>query len=252
MEKLSVVIITLNEEKHLETCLKSVIDVADEVLVLDSFSTDRTKSICLEAGAVFHEHAFDGYISQKNRALKMAKYDLVLSLDGDEAISEDAHRQILSIKNNRTADGYYFKRKNNYCGKWMEFTSMYPDRKLRLFDRRKASWSGYDPHDFVQMRPDSKTEKIEVDLIHWVYSDIKDHRNKAEKFSSIAAQSYFDQKKPSKTTDKFTHSTWRYIDELLLKGGILEGWRGMKFARISAWYVYQKYQKLEKLYAERS
>jgi len=252
MEKLSVVIITLNEEKHLKTCLASVKDVADEILVLDSYSTDKTKAICQEAGASFHEHAFDGYVSQKNRAVQMAKHDLILSLDGDEAISTAANNQILAIKKDRKADGYYFKRKNNYCGKWMEFTSMYPDRKLRVFDRRRASWTGYDPHDFIQMRVDSKTEKIDADLIHWVYADIKEHRNKAEKFSSIAAQAYYKMRKPSRITDKFTHSFWRYIDELIFKGGILEGWRGMKFARISAWYVYQKYLKLEKLYAERS
>jgi len=185
MEKISVVIITYNEEEHLSMCLDSVEAIADEVLILDSFSTDRTKDICIEAGVQFFEHAFDGYVSQKNRAMKMASYDLILSLDGDEALSEEAKLEIIKLKENPLADGYIFNRRNHYCGRWMRFTSLYPDRKLRLFDRRKAKWTGFDPHDRIEMTNEANIRKIQSDILHWVISDRTDHLKKIDNFSTF-------------------------------------------------------------------
>ncbi|WP_338356856.1 glycosyltransferase family 2 protein [Yeosuana marina] len=142
MIKLSAVIITYNEEEHLEKCLRSLIDVADEIIVVDSFSTDKTPEICNSFNVTFHQHAFEGYIEQKNYAVSLAKHDYILSLDGDEALSETLKSSILKVKNNYQFDGYYCNRLNNYCGQWIKHSDWYPDRKLRLFKKESGEWKG--------------------------------------------------------------------------------------------------------------
>ena len=133
--KLSAVIITFNEEAHLEKCLTSLENLADEILVVDSHSTDSTKLICQRFNVRFLEQKFLGYREQKNFALEKAKYDYILSLDGDEALSETLKNSILEVKKNWIKDGYYCNRMNNYCGQWIKNSDWYPDRKLRLFKK---------------------------------------------------------------------------------------------------------------------
>lgn len=252
MARISVVIITFNEGEHLSQCLDSVKAIADEILVLDSFSTDRTQEICINAGVRFYEHAFDGYVSQKNRAMKMASHDLILSLDGDEALSEEAGLEILKIKENPLADGYIFNRRNHYCGRWMKYTSLYPDRKLRLFDRRKARWAGYDPHDHIEMNSGTAINRIKGDILHWVISDRTDHLKKVDNFSSVAAKAYFSEGRKKGLMARYSHSLWRFLLEYILKRGFLEGRLGWQFSFLSARYVFLKYKKLSKHYEGRS
>jgi glycosyltransferase involved in cell wall biosynthesis len=130
MQKISVVIITYNEEKDIGRCLDAVKDVADDIVVVDSFSTDRTEEICKEKGARFVQHKFEGHIQQKNWAITQARYPHVLSLDADEVVSERLQKEILKVKENWQADGYYFNRMTNYCGKWIKHCGWYPDRKI--------------------------------------------------------------------------------------------------------------------------
>ncbi|MEA1875741.1 MAG: glycosyltransferase family 2 protein [Bacteroidota bacterium] len=250
MEKLSVVIITFNEGEHLSKCLDSVKAVADEVLVLDSFSTDRTQEICIEAGVRFYEHTFDGYVSQKNRAMEMASHNLILSLDGDEALSEEASLEILKLKENPLADGYVFNRRNNYCGKWMRYTSLYPDRKLRLFDPRLAKWTGHDPHDRIEMPNGANICRIQGDILHWVISDRADHLRKIDNFSTVAAEAYFSKGIKKGLLARYSHSLWRLLVEFIFRGGLMEGRLGWQFSFLSAKYVYLKYKKLSDHYAK--
>src|ERR1035438_9055737 len=119
MENLSVVIITYNEEKNIARCLESIREVADEVIVMDSFSTDRTEQICKEKDVRFYQHAFEGHIEQKNYAAMFTNYPFVLSLDADEALSETLIRNILQVKCKRVCDGYEMSRLTNYCGTWI-------------------------------------------------------------------------------------------------------------------------------------
>lgn len=252
MEKLSVVIITFNEEEHLPACLTSVQKVADEILVLDSYSSDNTEKICKEFGVIFKQHRFDGYISQKNRALAMAKHHLVLSLDGDEALSSEAIEAVTQIKSERKADGYRFRRRNNYCGRWMRFTSMYPDRKIRLFDRRKATWGGYDPHDCIIMTKGAVVHPLRANILHYVFATREEHLKKVLSFSEIAAKAYYEKGRKSKAHKKYINSAWRFINEWVIRGGFLEGHTGWQFSILSARYVWLKYKKLENLYAERN
>ncbi|WP_315818708.1 glycosyltransferase family 2 protein [Paraflavitalea speifideaquila] len=161
MSFLSVVIITFNEEKNIKRCLESVQSVADEVIVVDSLSTDGTKRICNEFGVRFIEQAFLGYIEQKNFALDQASHDLVLSLDADEAIDEVLKGAILRVKQEGVAaDGYIMSRCSNYCGKWIRHGTWYPDRKLRLFNRQKARWGGVNPHDKIVLGAGARTGRL--------------------------------------------------------------------------------------------
>ena len=131
MTKLSVVIITFNEEKNIARCLDSIESIADDIIVVDSFSTDQTKQICSQFNVRFIQHEFEGHIEQKNWALQQAKYPHVLSLDADEALTEPLQTLVRSIKENWTADGYTMNRLTNYCGQWIKHCGWYPDRKLR-------------------------------------------------------------------------------------------------------------------------
>ena len=144
---ISAVIIAFNEEKNIERCILSLKNVVDEIVVVDSFSKDKTKEICLAHNVVFIEHSFKGHIEQKNWAYTQASNNYVLSLDADEALSDELKNSILAIKNNWKNDGYAFNRLTSYCGKWIKHCGWYPDIKLRLWDRRKGTWKGINPHD---------------------------------------------------------------------------------------------------------
>ncbi len=221
-------------------------------MVLDSFSTDATPSICQEAGVRFIQHEFDGYVSQKNRALSLARNDWVLSLDGDEALNEEARQSVGDVLQNPDADGFVFNRRNHYCGRWMQYTSLFPDRKLRLFNKNKAEWMGYDPHDRVQLHPGGSQKRLPGELLHWVIQDRADHLHKVEIFSSLNAEAYYQAGKKALAGSASLHATWRFIKEYFINLGVLEGKLGFQFSSLSARYVFLKYSKLRKLHAERS
>src|SRR5690606_7424734 len=136
---------------NIERCLQSVTEVADEIVVLDSVSTDRTKEICLRYSAKFYEHPFDGHIEQKNRAITYASHPHILSLDADEALDAELIEEIKKVKRNFPKQGYYMNRLTNYCGHWVRHCGWYPDRKLRLWDSRCGKWTGINPHDRFEL-----------------------------------------------------------------------------------------------------
>ena len=140
---LSAVIITKNEEKNIARCLGFFIKiVADEIVVVDSYSTDKTEEICLNYNVRFIKHHFEGHIEQKNYALSQATYQHVISLDADEALDEEMQNSVLEVKKDWSFDGYTMNRLTNYCGKWIWHGNWYPDTKLRLWDKSKGQWGG--------------------------------------------------------------------------------------------------------------
>ncbi|MBP6695884.1 MAG: glycosyltransferase family 2 protein, partial [Saprospiraceae bacterium] len=142
MESLSVVIITLNEEKNIGRCLDSVKDIADEIIVIDSFSTDQTQKICDSYGATFIQKEWLGYVETKNFAIQQSSFNLILSLDADESLTDKLKNSVKLVKDNRNEDGYILNRLTNYCGQWIYHSGWYPDKKLRLFDKTKGGWHG--------------------------------------------------------------------------------------------------------------
>lgn len=248
MPKISAVIITLNEERNIERCLNSVLKVADEIVVVDSFSTDSTRSICEKFGARFIQNTFTGYRDQKNFAIEQASFDFILSLDADEALSPELEKSILEVKNNWTCDAYKFSRLNNYCGQWIYHSNWYPDRKIRLFDRRKGRWGGLNIHETVKMQPGSKICTLPGDLLHWSLHTYEEHIDKANRFSTISANEYYRMGVKSSIFKIIFNSSWRFFKAYFLKLGFLDGYNGFVISSLSAYTSFLKYIKLHQLY----
>ncbi len=250
MPKLSVVIITYNEEKNIGRCIDSIRDIADDIVVVDSFSTDKTKQIVKENGARCIEHKFEGHIQQKNWAISQAKYPHILSLDADEMPDDTLKQEIIKIKEHWQYDGYTFNRLNNYCGKWLKHCGWYPDRKLRLWDSSKGSWGGENPHDTFQMIEGSKIAHIKGDLLHYSFYSISGHILQVNKFTDIGAKAAFVKGKRSSTLKIFILPKWKFIRDYIFKLGFLDGLTGYTVCKISAHATFLKYVKLRKIQQE--
>lgn len=253
MPKLSVVIITFNEEKNIARCLESVKDIADEIVVLDSFSKDKTKQICETYGVKFFEHAFDGHIQQKNRAISYSSNPHILSLDADEALDETLRNSIKKVKQNWTHDGYYMNRLTNYCGHWVKHCNWYPDTKLRLWDSSKGSWTGINPHDKYELREgDKNTKHLKGDILHYSYYTQQDHYKQVEYFTNIASKAYVEAGKKAPFYKLFVNPVAKFIDHYILHLGFLDGKAGYLISRISAYAAYLKYKKIRELYKQQA
>ncbi|WP_299368594.1 glycosyltransferase family 2 protein [Winogradskyella sp.] len=253
MLKLSGVIITFNEERNIEKCLQSLVNVVDEIVVVDSFSTDQTKTICQRYNVKFIEQKFLGYVEQKNFALKQTAYDHVVSLDGDEALSEQLQQSIINSKGNWQYDGYYANRFNNFCGQWIKYSDWYPNKKLRVFDKTKAEWKGINPHDNVQLyNSKAKTGHLKGDILHWTYQTYDEMDKKTEYFSSIAAKAYFDNRKTAPFWKLLWNPSWAFFKAYFLRLGFLDGKNGFRICYQTGKITYLKYYKLRGLYRAKS
>ena len=248
--KLSLVVITYNEEKNIGRCLDSVKDVVDDIVVVDSYSIDRTEEICVQKGARFISHTFHSHIDQKNWAITQARYPHILSLDADEALSEQLRNSILEAKNNWKYDGYYFNRLNNYCGKWIRHTTWYPSRKLRLWDSRKGHWGGVNPHDKYILDPGTEMQYLKGDLLHYTFYNFEEHEKQVARFSSIIAQSYFDMGIRTSLVKRILHTSWRFMNNYIIRLGFLEGYTGFTISRLGARGVRLRHLKLRDLWRE--
>lgn len=248
MLPLSVVIITFNEERNIERCLAAVRDIADEIVVLDSLSSDRTKEICLAHGARFFEQPFLGYVEQKKRALEFASHDHVLSLDADEVLSDELRQSILAVKGNWQHDGYCFNRLTNYCGSWVRHSGWYPDRKLRLFDRRAGKWCGDTIHERYLLDNGSLPHLIAGDLLHYSYDTIDQHLDQIKKFTTIMAQVQFQKGKRPGLVKLIFNPLWCFIRQYFIRLGFLDGFHGLVICVLSACANFVKYSKTRDLF----
>ena len=249
MLKLSGVIITFNEERNIEQCLHSLVNVVDEIIVVDSFSTDNTKAICKRFDVKFIEQKFLGYIEQKNFALTQASYDHIVSLDGDESLSETLQKSIIDLKSNWKFDGYFANRFNNFCGQWIKHSDWYPNKKLRVFDRRCAEWKGINPHDNVQLHDvKAKSGHLKGDILHKTYQTYSEFNQKTEYFSTIAAKAYYNIGKKAPIWKIIWNPTWAFFKTYFLRLGILDGFNGYVIAVQTANITFLKYSKLRELY----
>ncbi len=248
MNQLSVAIITFNEENNIGRCIQSVRGLADEVLVIDSFSTDNTPQICWDAGIRFEQHTFEGYIEQKNYALSRCTHRWVLALDADEALSPELFESIRQQKSEGfPGDGYTMNRLTNYIGKWVRHSGWYPDRKLRLFDRTKARWGGLNPHDKVIFDGHANIKHLPGDLLHYSYNKPEDHSFQIEHFSTIGAKTYFEKGRGSNILVLWFSPVVKFVRDYFIKLGVLDGATGLRIAMLSARATYLKYLKIRYL-----
>lgn len=247
MPKISAVIITYNEEMLIGRCLASLEGIADEIVVVDSFSTDGTEEVCNKYNVRFVKHAFEGFRDQKNYSLKVATYKNILSLDADEALSDKLRESILAIKDNWKYDSYLFNRKSNYCGRWIKFSGWYPDRQLRLFHAEDGKWGELNLHERFILSNGASIGKLEGDLLHWPFFSLEDHVEKMGKYAVIGAEEYH---KAGKTAYFFTpwlHGSWGFFRTYFVNLGFLDGHKGFMICSLYGKSAFKKYKYLRML-----
>lgn len=246
--KLSVAIITFNEERNIERCLQAVKPLADEIVVVDSFSKDRTEEICRQWGALFIQHPFEGHIQQKNFALQQCSGDWILSVDADEAPAPELVEQIKRAITESSFGGYSMNRLTNYCGHWVRHCGWYPDTKLRLVKRDQAMWKGVNPHDKLEMAQQQPIGWLKGDLLHYSYYTSDDHYRQIEYFGDIAARALFDRGVRISWPMVVAKTAVQFIKSFLIKSGWRDGHTGWLISKRSAFATWRKYQKLRDLW----
>ena len=247
MQALSVVIITFNEEKNIGRCMDSVKEVADEIIILDSYSTDNTLDIVKTKGAVIHQQKFKGYGQQKNDALNLCSHDLILSLDADEALDNVLIQEILQEKKNPTHDAYMMNRCTNYCGHFIRHGSWYPDKKIRLFNKKIAKWSNEVIHEKIEMLSNTKIKQLKGDILHYSFNSISEHVAQNNKFSSLSADSMFSVGRRSNLFKLIVNPTWAFLLSYLVRLGFIDGLYGFIVAVNICHLTFLKHSKLMSL-----
>lgn len=242
--KISGVIISYNEEEYIERCIQSMLGIVDEIVIVDSYSTDGTKTICEKYDTVFIEKPFESFGEQKDFAVQQASYEYILSLDADEALSDTLKESILEVKSNWQKDAYWLKRRNFYCGKWLKHSGKYPDKKLRLFDRRKAGWVERLVHETVEAKNPQNTKILKGDLLHLEYYSYIKHADKINYYTTLSAQFYIQEGKRASLWKIFFRPSWAFFKSYFLQLGILDGKQGLIVCCFSAYSTFLKYIKL--------
>jgi glycosyltransferase involved in cell wall biosynthesis len=241
MAKLSVIIITRNEAANIRACVESVA-WADEIIVVDSGSSDGTPDICRELGAKVYEHDWPGFGPQKNRALDYASGVWVLSLDADERVTPELRAQLESAMGVADMDGYYLPRLSQFCGRFIHHSGWYPDYVLRLFKRGSGRFSDDLVHESVILQ--GCTGKLSSPLLHYSYVTGEDVVRKIEQYSSAAARQMFDKGKTVTGADAPVRAAWAFFRTYFLRLGFLDGMAGFNIANMNARTTYLKYKKL--------
>jgi len=243
MIRLSTVIITYNEEERIANCIRSVQDVSDEILVVDSYSTDNTVEICKMLGTKVLMNKFDGFIEQKNFALANASFDYVLLLDADEQLSSGAQQKILDVKQNCTHQAHSLNRLTFYEGVPIRHCGWYPDKKVHLLDRRHGKWGGKNPHAKIVLNKDIKTLDLDVDILHFTYKSLTHHLEKINQYSTVAAEEVIHKSTSYLLLKLVVDPHFHFFRNYLLKKGFLDGVRGFVICSLSGYMRFAKYAK---------
>ncbi len=241
MLKISATLVTLNEEMNLPRALESL-RCCDEVVVVDSGSTDRTVDLAQKLGARVVESEWLGYAAQKNFAAEQAAHDWILSLDADEALSEALEAEIWEIKREGPqADGYTIPRMAQYMGRWILHSGWYPDRKIRLYDRRHGRWIGEYVHESVKV--DGRLGHLTSNLLHFTCSSLSQHLKTMDRYTTLAAQEMVAQGRRAPLWRILLDPPWAFWKSYVLQRGFLDGFEGLVIAYMAAMYVFVKYTK---------
>src|ERR1700676_5148856 len=242
MNRISACLITLNEEEHLPPALASLKEIADEIVVVDSGSTDRTEEIARAHGAAWFERSGTSYACQKNYAAECAGNDWVLSMDADEELSSPLQTSLLSWKKREPEYCVYeTARKTWYLGAWISHSGWYPDFQRRLYRRDEAEFSGM-VHE--SLRSSGKIGRLSGDLLHYTVRSFNEHEAKVERYTTLAAQQMFAEGQRKWKGAMWVAPLWGGFQNFVLRGGFIDGYRGALIARMAARSVRLKYAKL--------
>ncbi|MEL7533490.1 MAG: glycosyltransferase [Bacteroidota bacterium] len=244
---ISAVIITLNEAQNIARCLNSLEGVADEIIVVDSGSTDETAEICAQLGANVVTRAWEGYAKTKNYGNSLARFPFILSLDADEALSEELRHSILAVKSNLLG-AYRFSRLTYYCGQPIKHGGWYPDEKIRLFPKDAARWEGDFVHENLALSEGQKITKLAGDLLHYSFHEPVDHQKRLVRYARLAADKMYAQGKPPAIFKQWFGPFWRWFKMYILKSGWLDGKAGWQIAKGSARAMWLRQIYLRKRY----
>ena len=248
--KVSVCIITLNEEDHIREACESV-SWADEIVVVDSGSTDRTKEIAAECGARVLENSWPGFAAQKQFAAEQATHEWIFSLDADERVSEELRASITGLFSNtdrELADGYSISRRAFYMGSWICGGGWYPDRQLRLYRKSMGGWQGAHIHETVKMNPDARIATLKGDLLHYTVRDAAEHhRMIGERYAPLGARKMLEQGRRTSPLKIATIGPATFIRNFILKGGFRDGLAGFSIASFAAHHAFLKHLQLWEL-----
>ena len=245
---LTAVIITNNEERNIFRCLHSIKDVADEIVVVDSLSTDSTEEICKSFNVKFVQQEWLGYSEQKNFANSLAANDWIISIDADEELSEELQKSILELKNKTISDDNVFSmnRLTNYCGHWIRHCGWYPDRKIRIWNRNIGSWSG-EVHETIVFSKKIKEKVLKGDLLHYSFATAQDYENQMFKFAKMRGQHYFMKGKRHASFYMVVSPVFAFVQHYFFQLGFLDGKDGFHICRINARATKLKYRILKEL-----
>jgi len=244
--KLSAIIITLNEEKNIERCLNSLKNIADEIIVLDSFSKDNTKEICKKFNVKFIQRKWEGYSKTKNFANSLATNNFILSIDADEEISEELKSSIFLISEENSSIVYSFNRLTNYCGKWIKHCGWYPDKKIRIFYKKNTIWKG-EIHEELQFKNPVTEIHLAGNCNHYSYYSIAEHYKQAEKYSTLLAKELINENEKIFLYKLIISPILRFIRDYFFRLGFMDGYYGFTICKISAYATYLKYKKAKLL-----
>lgn len=250
---LSGCIIAFNEADRIAAAIESL-SLCDEVLVVDSHSSDATREVASELGARVIERDWPGHVAQKEFAIRAASHDWVLCIDADERLSPELAAEVVALKERGFEEGvggppgWSMPRLTRWMGAWIRHGTWYPDRQLRLFDRRRGHWGGHDPHDRVEL--EGSHARLRGDLLHETYRSFDDHLATIDKYTAIAARGLRERGKRFRMTQLLVRPAWAFLRFYVFKRGFLLGWRGLALAFLAAHYVRLKYLRLRILEAE--
>ncbi len=240
--RLSATVICKDEVEKIRGCLESL-RFCDEIVVVDSGSTDGTLEICRELADVVVEADWPGHVAQKNRALDLARGEWVLPLDADERVTPGLAREIQEVLSTDPSEaGYYIRRHVYYLGRWIDHSGWYPEYRIRLFRREKGRWHGVDPHD--EVRVEGTVGRLRGEIIHYTYDDMEDHVRTLNRFSSILAREHHRLGRRFSWIHLIARPPLEFLKKYLLQRGFLDGPQGFYVASISAFYVFLKLAKL--------
>jgi len=245
MEKITGTVITLNEEHNIGPCVESLFRVCDEVVVVDSGSTDRTQELAEAGGARVFVQPYLGDGPQKNHALQFATHRWVLTLDADERMDDDMVASILSLDLSKTdRDAFVFKRKSHIGQRWIRRCGWYPDWLPRLYDRERTRFAQVIGHAKVESR---NPERLAGNIVHYAYPDLHAYEQQMNRFSTRGARMLHDDGKRARPWTPATHGSWAFLRAYLMRGGILQGVDGLTVSCVIAHHSYMKYAKLIEL-----